>query len=131
MTDLASVENVAEARLQMVHELHTAVFGSTWARSAPPKEVWEMLLNRVRDGHPSGLIERVAAHALKVGDCIIVDSATDEYVGNIIAIEEYTVHWPPPKRQDMEANTRCLVLRLPHLNTYRAIHDTVRRVVAS
>lgn len=76
-------------------------------------------------------IERVPAHDLTVGDLVIVDGITGDYLGRIVAIEEYTVHWPPPKRQDMEANTRCLVLRLPHLNTYRAIHDTVRRVVAS
>lgn len=76
----------------------------------------------------SALVERVSAHDLKVGDHIIVDSVSGDYVGRIIAIEEYSVHWPKPARQDMEANTRCLVIRLPHLNTYRAIHDTVRRL---
>jgi hypothetical protein len=35
------------ARLEMVEQLHVAVFGSTWARPETPKQVWEMLLARV------------------------------------------------------------------------------------
>jgi hypothetical protein len=34
-------------RLQMVHDLHRALFGDTWARPEPPAEVWRMLLRRV------------------------------------------------------------------------------------
>lgn len=37
------------ARLEMVHELHTAMYGSSWARPESPKQVWEMLLGRVAD----------------------------------------------------------------------------------
>jgi hypothetical protein len=37
-----------EVRLEMVHQLHTAVYGSTWPRPQSPKEVWQMLLDRVR-----------------------------------------------------------------------------------
>lgn len=77
----------------------------------------------------SALVERVPAHDLTVGDFIIVDSASGDYVGRIHEIVEYSVHWTsPPLRPDMEANTRCLCIRLPHLNTYRSIHDTVRRL---
>jgi hypothetical protein len=36
------------ARLEMVEQLHVAVFGSTWARPETPKQVWEMLLAKVR-----------------------------------------------------------------------------------
>jgi hypothetical protein len=39
--------SIDEARLLMVHELHEAVFGSTWARPESPAEVWRMLLETV------------------------------------------------------------------------------------
>jgi hypothetical protein len=54
VTDLTSVDPLAEpttideARLQMVHDLHTALYGSTWARPNSPAEVWDDLLLRVR-----------------------------------------------------------------------------------
>jgi len=31
----------------MVDELHTALFGDTWARPESPEQVWAMLLDRV------------------------------------------------------------------------------------
>jgi len=41
--------SVNAARIDMVHELHTALYGDSWARGETPKQVWEMLLNRVHD----------------------------------------------------------------------------------
>lgn len=75
-------------------------------------------------------IERVPARDLKVGDEIIVDGIEGDYVGRIEWIEEYAVYWPAtsPKLATNEANGRCLVIRLPYLNTYRSLHDTVRRL---
>jgi cytochrome c-type biogenesis protein CcmH/NrfG len=40
-------QTVDEARLQMVAELHRAVFGRVWARPESPAEVWRDLLDRV------------------------------------------------------------------------------------
>lgn len=80
----------------------------------------------------SALVERVPAHDLAVGDHIIVDAANGDYVGRIYEIVEYEVFHPLPHgavdRPLSAANTRCLCIRLPHLNTYRMIHDTVRRI---
>lgn len=76
------------------------------------------------------VIERVPAHDLKVGDTIMVTALNGEYIGTITAIEEYAVFAPLPLGgfSRSEANSRCLCIRLPHLNTYRANFDTVRRV---
>lgn len=41
--------SIDEARLFMVHALHEAVFGSSWARPESPAEVWSMLLDKVRE----------------------------------------------------------------------------------
>lgn len=41
--------SVNAAKTDLIHELHTAIYGSSWARPQSPKEVWEMLLDRVRD----------------------------------------------------------------------------------
>lgn len=76
-------------------------------------------------------IERVPAHDLKVGDEIIVDGITGDYFGRISEIVEYTLRLPSSPADAHEANTRCLCFRLPHLNTYRMIHDTVRRLVTA
>lgn len=38
---------IDEARMLMVHELHTAVFGTSWARPQSPDEVWMALLDLV------------------------------------------------------------------------------------
>lgn len=78
-------------------------------------------------------IERVPAHDLKVGDEVIVDGLQGDYRGRIVAIDEYTVrHAVPLSRFDTaEANGHCLCIRLPYLNTYRGLHDTLRRVVKS
>jgi hypothetical protein len=40
--------------IQMVEDLHRAVFGDTWARPESPQQVWELLLGNVR-GLASGL----------------------------------------------------------------------------
>jgi hypothetical protein len=37
-----------DARIEMVEQLHTALYGATWARNESPKEVWEQLLTEVR-----------------------------------------------------------------------------------
>lgn len=36
------------ARLDMVHDLHAALYGSSWARPQAPQDVWEALLEEVR-----------------------------------------------------------------------------------
>jgi hypothetical protein len=36
------------ARLQLIVELHEAIYGSSWARSDSPAAVWTMLLVKVR-----------------------------------------------------------------------------------
>jgi hypothetical protein len=46
--DVATPRTIDEARLQMVHDLHRAVYGDTWARPEPPAVVWAELLDRVR-----------------------------------------------------------------------------------
>lgn len=93
------------------------------------KQVASAAVGRLAELATDLTIERVPAHDLRVGDVVIVDGLIDDYVGRIRQIEEYAVHrTTPPLRPDMEANTRCLCIRLPHLNTYRALHDTVRRV---
>jgi hypothetical protein len=38
---------IDEARLQMIHALHRAMFGDTWARPESPGAVWADLLNRI------------------------------------------------------------------------------------
>lgn len=38
---------IDEARLQMVAELHRAMFGDVWARPESPSVVWAELLDRV------------------------------------------------------------------------------------
>jgi hypothetical protein len=35
------------ARLDMVHQLHAAIYGNSWARPESPKEVWDALLREV------------------------------------------------------------------------------------
>lgn len=55
MTDrdrMVEPTTIDEARLQMVAELHRALYGDVWARPDPPEYVWHQML----DG-----IERVAA----------------------------------------------------------------------
>jgi hypothetical protein len=36
-------------RIDMVHELHTALLGASWARPESPEKVWKMLLANVAD----------------------------------------------------------------------------------
>lgn len=55
---LIEPRSIDEARLQMVHELHRAVFGRTWARADSRSEVWVSLLARVSDRFPLPLLER-------------------------------------------------------------------------
>jgi hypothetical protein len=53
------------AAIDMVTDLHRAVYGDTWARPESPQQVWEMLLGQVR-GLASGWCgecERRAARA--------------------------------------------------------------------
>lgn len=38
---------VDEARMEMVTELHRAVYGDTWARPQPPSVVWAELIEAV------------------------------------------------------------------------------------
>jgi hypothetical protein len=38
---------VNEARMEMVTELHRAMYGDTWAQPRSPQEVWERLLDRI------------------------------------------------------------------------------------
>lgn len=82
----------------------------------------------------SGVVERVPAHDLSVGDHIIVDAVGGEYIGRISEIVEYAVYHPTTSSVGLnqvrgpEANTRCLCIRLPHLNMYRMVYDTVRRL---
>lgn len=38
---------VDEARMEMVTDLHRAVYGDTWARPQSPDQVWHELLDRV------------------------------------------------------------------------------------
>jgi hypothetical protein len=47
ISDVIEPRSIDEARLQMVHDLHRAVLGATWARPEPPADVWRMLLDRV------------------------------------------------------------------------------------
>lgn len=52
-----------QVRLEMAHELHTAVFGDSWARPESPKQVWEMLLEHVREDstrRPREVAKRIA-----------------------------------------------------------------------
>lgn len=44
---LAEARTIDEARLQMVVELHRAMYGDSWARPEPPAVVWRELLDRV------------------------------------------------------------------------------------
>jgi hypothetical protein len=46
--DLTEARTIDEARLQMVRDLHRAVYGDVWARPEPPSVVWAELLDRVR-----------------------------------------------------------------------------------
>lgn len=43
-----AVADIDEARIEMVHDLHRAVFGATWARPESPAVVWNDLLHKVR-----------------------------------------------------------------------------------
>ena len=38
---------VDEARMEMVTELHRAMYGETWAQPWSPEEVWHRLLDRI------------------------------------------------------------------------------------
>lgn len=44
-----SEQTPAAQRIEMVHELHTAIYGDSWARPDTPEKVWKMLLERVED----------------------------------------------------------------------------------
>jgi len=39
---------INDVRVEMTHELHAALYGSTWARPQAPQHVWEALLAEVR-----------------------------------------------------------------------------------
>jgi hypothetical protein len=39
---------VTEARNQMTHELHAALYGTSWERPQAPQDVWEACLEQVR-----------------------------------------------------------------------------------
>ena len=41
-------EQAAYARTQLVHDLSTALYGDSWARTESPREVWETMLREVR-----------------------------------------------------------------------------------
>lgn len=47
-----AVSSIDEARIQMVHDLHRAVHGDTWARPESPSEVWRELLCHVEATRP-------------------------------------------------------------------------------
>ena len=55
--------------IDLIHELHTAVFGDSWARPQSPKWVWEMLLDRVRSmrAEQDELQRRLDARARDLG----------------------------------------------------------------
>jgi hypothetical protein len=38
---------IDEARLQMVAQLHRALYGDTWARPMSPEQVWHEMLDRI------------------------------------------------------------------------------------
>lgn len=46
--DLIDPQTPGQARLQMVHALHRAVYGDSWARPESPAEIWQELLGTVR-----------------------------------------------------------------------------------
>lgn len=88
-------------------------------------------------------IERVRAADLKVGDVILVEGYTGPIIDRIVMIEGYGVVYLPPgqlERSDrnpslppgpsgQQINGPCLCIRLRQLNTYRARHDMVQRLV--
>ena len=41
-------EDASTARIKMIHELHAALYGDSWARPETPREVWEACLAEVR-----------------------------------------------------------------------------------
>ena len=46
-------ERLNDQRVEMVRELHRALYGETWARTESPQHVWESLLDEVRRLTPS------------------------------------------------------------------------------
>ena len=79
----------------LVHELHTAVYGDSWARSQSPKAVWEWLLANVRDlaqGQCGECMRRAAR-----GDVVLPEPAGDEIFDDFSDAGVWEVLPEPPK----------------------------------
>lgn len=142
--DLIVPRTIDEARLQMVRQLHHAVFGDTWARPESPAEVWQMLLAKVAD-----LRRQSRGEAGEAGetdsDCPTSDARNGSHSpAQPSAAENYPWKYPSDNTNWHAWNGACTALDAARadlakldleLSAYERdseiTHDTLRAVIAA
>lgn len=68
--------SIDDARQQMIHDLHRALYGASWARPVPPAQIWFELLHAVRElATASGV---TTAHAIRDFVDTLPNAASDQ-----------------------------------------------------